>query len=158
MDQIGSTSLKLDQIGSNLITLLKLGGGGMSPTPALSFDYWKTWLKLVLLENLQAFFNRNFLTFLLPSRHHPSSWQTRITKTHNYWEKVAIHRPINHHLLLPMENVSIVTSICDCFHLSYFVKTIAYFFPFLPVKQHYFFNFSCKFIHPNYFFQFEFIL
>jgi hypothetical protein len=30
-------------------------GGGLSPTPALS-DHWKTWLKLVMLENLQACF------------------------------------------------------------------------------------------------------
>ena len=55
------------------------------------------------LNILHLFSTENFLTFLLPSRHHPSSWQTRITKTHNYWEKVAINRPIHHLLLLPME-------------------------------------------------------
>jgi hypothetical protein len=26
----------------------------LSPTPALSFDYWETWLKLVMLEHVQA--------------------------------------------------------------------------------------------------------
>ena len=111
----------------------------------------KSFLKYIctrFLNILHLFSTENFLTFLLPSRHHPSSWQTRITKTHSYWENVAIHRPINHHLLLPMENVSIVTSICDCFHLSYFVNTIAYFFPFLPVKQHYFLNFLANLYIP----------
>ena len=52
----------MDQTWSNLMKLLKLGGGGLSPTPTLFFDllnifdYWKTWLKLVMLENLQACF------------------------------------------------------------------------------------------------------
>ena len=44
-----------------LIDLPKFGGGGLSPTPALSFALSsliieKTWLKLVMLENLQACF------------------------------------------------------------------------------------------------------
>ena len=44
-----------------LIDLPKFGGGGLSPTPALSYALSsliieKTWLKLVMLENLQACF------------------------------------------------------------------------------------------------------
>ena len=53
LDQIGLNWIKLDQIGSNLIKLLKLGVGALW---LVIFDYWKTWLKLVMLENLQACF------------------------------------------------------------------------------------------------------
>ena len=62
LDQTWSNLIKLDQIRSNLIKLLKLGGVGLSPTPTLSFAFSslkikKTWLKLVMLENLQACFS-----------------------------------------------------------------------------------------------------
>jgi hypothetical protein len=39
MDQIGLNWIKLDRIGTNLTKLLKLGGGGLSPTPILSFAF-----------------------------------------------------------------------------------------------------------------------
>ena len=58
------------------------------------------WISKVFLTVGQKNFG-NKVPFLLPTRHHPSSWQTRITKTHNYQENVAIHRPINHLLLTP---------------------------------------------------------
>ena len=74
LDQLGSTWLKLDQIGLNWIKLDQIGsnwikldqivetwGWGLVPHPYLIlcfviFDYWKTWLKLVMLENFQACF------------------------------------------------------------------------------------------------------
>ena len=37
LDQIGINWIKLDKIGSNLSNSLKLGGGGLSPTPTLTF-------------------------------------------------------------------------------------------------------------------------
>ena len=62
LDQLGSTCHKLDQIGINWIKLdqiVETWGWGLVPHPYLIlllfiFDYWKTWLKLVMLENLQA--------------------------------------------------------------------------------------------------------
>ena len=64
LDQIGLNWIKLDLIGSNWIKLdqiVKTWGWGLVPHPYLIlclviFDYWKTWLKLVMLENLQACF------------------------------------------------------------------------------------------------------
>ena len=72
LDQLGSTWHKLDQIGINwnkldqtwsnwikLDQIVETWGWGLVPHPYLIlclfiFDYWKTWLKLVMLENLQA--------------------------------------------------------------------------------------------------------
>ena len=54
LDQTWSNWIKLDQI-------VETWGWGLVPHPYLTlclfiFDYWKTWLKLVMLENLQACF------------------------------------------------------------------------------------------------------
>ena len=74
LDQIGLNLIKLDQIGSNLIKLdqiVETWGWGLVPHPhpylillLFIFDYWKTWLKLVMLENLQAC----FCLFWFPSK------------------------------------------------------------------------------------------
>ena len=42
-----------------LIYLAKFGGGGLTPTPTLTFSYWKTWLTLVMLEHVQACFPKD---------------------------------------------------------------------------------------------------
>ena len=52
MDQIWWNWIELDQI-------VETRGGGLVPHPYLIllffiFDYWKTWFKFVMLENLQA--------------------------------------------------------------------------------------------------------
>ena len=39
MAQNGLDWIKRDQIGTNFIKLLKLGGGGLSPTPTSSFAF-----------------------------------------------------------------------------------------------------------------------
>ena len=65
MDQIrsvGSKEVKLDQNWT-----AKIWGWGLVPLPCpilylVIFDYWKTWLKLVMLENFQACF---FFFFLI---------------------------------------------------------------------------------------------
>ena len=72
LDQLGSTWLKLDQIGLNWIKLdqiVETWGWGLVPHPYLIFclvifDYWKTWLKLVMLENLQACFSYFLATII----------------------------------------------------------------------------------------------
>ena len=64
LDQTWSNWIKLDQTWSNWIKLdqiVETWGWGLVPHPYLIlclfiFDYWKTWLKLVMLENLQACF------------------------------------------------------------------------------------------------------
>jgi hypothetical protein len=45
---------KKNWIKLGLIDLPKFGVG--APTPAIYNEYWETWLKLVMLENLQACF------------------------------------------------------------------------------------------------------
>jgi hypothetical protein len=69
MFQIRSSWIKVVQIGSKkiknwiklgFIDLPKFGSGGLAgacslPYPFLViFDYWETWLKLVMLEHIQA--------------------------------------------------------------------------------------------------------
>ena len=64
LDQTWSNWIKLDQTWSNWIKLdqiVETWEWGLVPHPYLIlclfiFDYWKTWLKLVMLENLQACF------------------------------------------------------------------------------------------------------
>ena len=73
-DKIGSSRIKSYETGSNPFLFIfrypirwkskncfKLGLIDLSPHPCpilclVIFDYWKTWLKLVMLENLQACF------------------------------------------------------------------------------------------------------
>ena len=60
-DKIGQNWFKSVQTGSNQINL-------NHPCPILClfiFDYWETWLKLVMLENLQACFNNQGLIWYL---------------------------------------------------------------------------------------------
>mgnify|MGYP007015794326 CR=1 FL=1 len=66
LDQIGLNWIKLDNIGSNLITLDQTWSICWNKPPPLPyplpFHLWllKTWLKLVILENLQACFSKFF--------------------------------------------------------------------------------------------------
>ena len=68
LDQIGSNWNKLDQTWSNWIKIdqiFETWGWGLVPHSYLIlclfiFDYWKTWLKLVMLENLQACWIRHY--------------------------------------------------------------------------------------------------
>ena len=61
LDQIGSNQIK--QVESNQVKLVQissycqnLGVGAWPPPLFFVFDYWKTWLMLVMLEHVQAFF------------------------------------------------------------------------------------------------------
>jgi hypothetical protein len=55
-DQIGSNWIKSSQNGSNRILLPNFGGGAWPPPLSFVFDYWETWLMLVMLEHVQACF------------------------------------------------------------------------------------------------------
>ena len=56
--QNGSKLIKLVQIGDQIRSSWFIWGWGLVPHPCpilflVNFNYWKTWLKLVMLENLQ---------------------------------------------------------------------------------------------------------
>ena len=67
MDPIGWKNRNWIKLG--FIDLPKFAGGGLSPIPAISFclafDYWKTWLKLVMLENLEACLTWDILVWII---------------------------------------------------------------------------------------------